>query len=90
MTMDHYIVKVHDTAYEIGVDNIGTSRFSVTVDGEQLEVKLQLKDAAATKADNSNGVTRPSGSSSSADNTQALSASEPSTPKTLLMSKKDI
>lgn len=78
--MDHYIVTVHDTAYEIGVDDIGTSRFSVTVDGEQLEVTLQLKDAAATKVDNSNGVTRPSGSSSSADNTQTFSASEPSTP----------
>lgn len=43
--MDHYIVTVHDTTYDISVDSVGESRFSVTVNGERIDVKLQQKEA---------------------------------------------
>ncbi|AOH46291.1 acetyl-CoA carboxylase biotin carboxyl carrier protein subunit [Propionibacterium sp. NM47_B9-13] len=83
MTMDHYIVTVHDTTYDISVDSVGESRFSVTVNGERIDVKLQQKEATTaivSRPENSHDKAQPNGTNSSTDNSPAPSTSEPSTP----------
>ena len=77
--MDHYIVTVHDTTYDIDVDDVGDSHFSVTVNGDTIDVTLQQQKAqqeaaTATKPVISQGSGEPRATRSSTTTSPAASS----------------